>query len=60
MSDYGANPNPDLDLARLAAFTYRLANLRDLKYDEYSHPDGNVVGHFVQKRTKSRLVVKFE
>lgn len=58
MSDYGADPDPDLNRMRTVAFGFNLANLKKLKVDQFSTGDTDKVYSFVQKIGSSRLLVR--
>ena len=49
MSDYGADPAPDLDRIRQVAFGYALAPEKKLKVDQFSTLTSLKVYHCVQR-----------
>lgn len=55
MSDYNADPDPDLNKCRVCAFCYKLAPLTDLKVDQFSTPTDLKVYHFVRKLGSTRM-----
>ena len=57
MSDYGADPNPDVDKIRQVAFGYRLSPLSMLKVDQFSTGTDDKVYSLVVKLGKTRLKV---
>ena len=57
MSDYGADPNPDVDKIRQVAFGYRLSPLSMLKVDQFSTSTDDKVYSLVVKLGKTRLKV---
>lgn len=58
MSDFGANPDPDLDKIRQVAFAYLLAPLDKLKVDQFSTDNGDKVYSFVVKLGGNRLLIR--
>ena len=57
MSDYGADPNPDVDKIRQVAFGYRLSPLSMLKVDQFSTGTDDKVYSLVVKLGKTRLKI---
>lgn len=57
MSDYNADPDPDLDRIRQVAFAYALAPLDTLKVDQFSTESDLKVYHMVRKIGSTRLQV---
>lgn len=57
MSNFGANPNPDLDKIFQVAFGYRFAPMEKLKVDEFNTETNLKVYHLVQKIGSTRLDV---
>lgn len=60
MSDYNANANPDLDVARRIAFSFAFAPQTDLKIDQFSTVGTNKVLALVRKIGSTRLQVLFD
>ena len=57
MSDYGADPNPDIDRIQQVAFGYRLAPQEKLKVDQFSTDSDDKVYTLVEKIGSTRLKV---
>ena len=55
MSNYGADPAPDIDRIRQVAFGYELAPLDNLKVDQFSTLTANKVYHLVKKIGSTRV-----
>ena len=55
MGDYGANPNPDIDRIRQAAFGFKLAPQANLKVDQFSTASSLKVYACVRKIGSTRL-----
>ncbi len=55
MSDFGADPFPDIDKIQTVAFGYRLAPLAKLKIDQFSTATPNKVYSLVQRIGSTRL-----
>lgn len=60
MSDYGADKNPDLNIATETAIVQKLAPLKKVNVMQWTYPDGVVVQKYASKQGKSNLLVKFE
>lgn len=58
MSDYGADPDPDLDKINTVCFGYNLGPLFNVKVDQFSTGDDDKVYSLVQKLGSSRLLVR--
>ena len=57
MSDYGANPAPDIDRIQQVAFGYQLAPESNLKVDQFSTATNLKVYTLVRKIGSTRLKV---
>ena len=57
MSNYNADPNPDIDKIRQVAFGFDLAAQDDLKTDQFSTATSNKVYSLVKKIGSTRLHV---
>lgn len=55
MSNYGADPDPNLSKIRRVAFGYNFANMPDLKVDQFSTSTTQKVYSVVRKFGKTRL-----
>ncbi len=49
MSDFGADPNPDVNKIRLVAFGYNFTPGLDLKVDQFSTTGTDKVYHLVKR-----------
>lgn len=59
MSDYGADKNPDLNVATEIALVQKLAPLRKVNVMQWTYPGGVTVQKYASKQGKSNLLVKF-
>ena len=57
MSNFNADPNPDLPRIRQVAFGYQIAPESDLKVDQFSTASSNKVYTIVRKIGSTRLKV---
>lgn len=57
MSNYNADPNPDLDKIHTVAFGYELAPQTDLKVDQFSTATTDKVYNITRKIGSTRLRV---
>lgn len=55
MSDYNADPNPDLDLIRQVGFGFTFVEQADVKTDQFSTGSSLKVYHFAKKIGSTRL-----
>lgn len=60
MSDYGADKNPDLNIASDIAIAEKLAPLRKVNVMQWTYDNGVMVQKYASKQGKSNLLVKFE
>lgn len=58
MSNYGADPNPDLDKINTVCFGYNLGPQKDVKVDQFSTDGDDKVYSLVQKLGSNRLLVR--
>lgn len=58
MSDYGADPDPDIDKINTVCFGYNLGPQGDVKVDQFSTDGDDKVYSLVQKLGSSRLLVR--
>lgn len=55
MSDFGADPDPELNKFRTVAFRYNFVPLDNLKVDQFSTTTADKVYKFVRKIGSTRL-----
>ena len=60
MSDYGADKNPDLNIATQMAIVEKLAPLQKVNVMQWTYPSGVIVQKYASKQGKSNLLVKYE
>ena len=60
MSDYGADENPDLNIATQTAIVEKLAPLVKVNVMQWTYTGGVIVQKYASKQGKSNLLVKYE
>ena len=60
MSDYGADKNPDLNLATKTAITEKLAPLTKVNVMQWTYTDGVIIQKYASRQGKSNLLIKYE
>ena len=60
MSDYGADKNPDLNLAAKTAFTQGLAPLKKVNVMQWTYADGVIVQKYASRQGKSNIHIKYQ
>lgn len=60
MSDYGADPNPDLNVATDMVFDKALIPLPKVNVMQWTYANGISVQKYAHKKTSSNLLVKFD
>lgn len=59
MSDYGADKNPDLNIARHFSFDQNFTPLAKTNVMQWTYADGVVVQKFANRRDHSNILFKF-
>jgi len=60
MSEYGADKNPDLNIATIIAYEKNMCNAGKPNVMQWTYADGHFVQKFAAKQGKSNLLLKFE
>lgn len=60
MSDYGADKNPDLNIARSMVFDNGLMPVGDANCMQWSYDDGDFVQKYARRKDHSNVLVKID
>jgi hypothetical protein len=60
MSEYGADADPDLELATEMARSQGMMPFKKSNVMQWTYPDGSFVQKYASKQGKSNLLLKFE
>lgn len=60
MSNYGADENPDLNIATDIVFVQGLIPLKKVNVMQWTHPDNISVQKFAHRKTNTNLLILFD